>query len=133
MDSMGIKITRDEDQDLTIHVVTGPVSEEEMYDTLCNFYKRNPTALLLWDMSQSDVSHVTPDILQRFIRKSTELEVYRQGGGRTAVIAPEDLQYGLARMSEAFAELESVPYSNSFGAFRSRQEALQWLKAGNLV
>ena len=129
---MGIKITRDEDQDLTIHVVTGPASEAEMYEALDSFYQREPTALLLWDMSQSDVSHVTPDILQKFVRKSVELEVDRQGEGRTAVIAPEDLQYGLARMSEAFAELESAPYSNRFSAFRTRQEALQWLKAEDL-
>jgi hypothetical protein len=127
---MGIKITRDEYQDLTLHDVTGLVSEEEMYDALENFYKREPTALLLWDMSQADVSHVTPDILQKFVRKSTELAVRRQGGGRIAVVASEDLQYGLARMSGVFAEMESAPYS--FSAFRSRQEALQWLKSGDI-
>ena len=127
---MGIKITRDEYQDLTLHDVTGPVSEEEMYEALENFYKRKPTALLLWDMSQADVSHVTPDILQRFVRKSTELEMRRQGVGRIAVVASEDLQYGLARMSQVFAEMESAPYS--FGAFRSLQEALQWLKSGDI-
>jgi len=126
---MGIKITRDEDRDLTIHVVTGPVSEEEMYDALENFYKREPTALLLWNMSQADVSQVTTETLQRLVRKSTQLGGSRQGG-RTAVIASEDLQYGLARMSEVFAEIESAPYS--FRAFRSRQEALQWLKSGDL-
>ena len=121
---MGIKITRDEDQDLTIHDVTGPVSEEEMYDALENFYKRESTTLLLWDMSQTDVSHVTTDILQRFISRSVELGFHRQGG-RTAVFASEDLQYGLARMSEVYAEMESAPYS--FSVFRSRQEALLWL------
>ena len=126
---MGIIITRDEDQDLTIHDVTGSVSEEEMYEALENFYKREPTALLLWDMSQTDVSHVTPEILQKFIEKSTELGMRCQGN-RTAVFAPEDLQYGLARMSGAFAEMESAPYS--FRAFRSREEALQWLKSDDL-
>lgn len=126
---MGIKITRDEDRDLTIHDVAGPVSEEEMYDALENFYKREPTALLLWDMSQADVSQVTTETLQRFIRKSTQLGGSRQGG-RTAVIASEDLQYGLARMSEVLTEIESAPYS--FRAFRSRQEALRWLKSGDL-
>jgi hypothetical protein len=127
---MGVKITRNEYRDLTLHDVTGSVSEEEMYDALDNFYKREPTALLLWDMSQADVSHVTPDILQRFVRKSTELEVRHQRGSRIAVVASEDLQYGLARMSEVFAELESAPYS--FRVFRSHQEALQWLKSSDI-
>ena len=127
---MGVKITRGEYQDLTIHEVAGPISEEEMYDALDSFYQREPTALLLWDMSQADVSHVTPDILQRFVRKSTELEMCRQRGGRIAVVASEDLQYGLARMSEVFAELESAPYS--FSVFRSHQEALKWLYSGDI-
>ena len=126
---MGIKITKNEDRDLTIHDVTGSVSEEEMYDALENFYKGEPTTLLLWDMSQADVSQVTTETLQRFIRKSTQLGGSRQGG-RTAVIASEDLQYGLARMSEVLTEIESAPYS--FRAFRSRQEALRWLKSGDL-
>jgi len=68
-DLMGIKITRDEYQDLTIHDVTGTVSEEEMYNALENFYNKKPTKLLLWDMSGTDVSHVTSDILEKFIGK----------------------------------------------------------------
>ena len=126
---MGIKITRDEDQDLTLHDVTGPVSEEEMYDALENFYKRDPTTLLLWDMSQTDVKHVTPDILQKFVRRSIELASSRQGD-RVAIYALEDLQYGLARMSKVFAEMGTSPYI--VNVFRSRQEALQWLTSEDL-
>ena len=127
---MGVKITRDEHRNLTLHDVTGPVSEEEMYDALENFYKREPTALLLWDMSQADVSHVTADILKRFVSKSVELEMRCQGGRRIAVVASKDVQYGLARMSEVFAELESAPYSIS--VFRSHKEALEWLYSGEI-
>ena len=126
---MGIKITRDDDQNLTIHDVTGPVTEEEMHDVLENFYKREPTALLLWDMSQADVSHITTDILQKFVKKSAELGASRQGD-RIAVIASEDLQYGLARMSEAIVNIVSAPYI--FAIFRTRQEALTWLKQSDL-
>ncbi len=76
---MGTKITKN--GYLTVHDVTGPVSEVEMYDALERFYKQEPSALLLWDMSQADVSHVTSEILQKFVKKSAELEVSRQGGG----------------------------------------------------
>ena len=124
---MGIKITKD--GGLTVHEVTGPVSEVEMYDALERFYNKEPTALLLWDMSQADVSHVTSEILHRFVKKSAELGVSRQGG-RTAVIASDDLQFGLARMSEAFSKMESALYS--FSAFRTKEEALQWLKSADI-
>ena len=70
---MAIKITRDEGHDLTIHVVTGPVSEEEMYEALENFYNREPTAFLLWDMSQAEVSHVTASVLEAFVQRAAML------------------------------------------------------------
>lgn len=121
---MAIKITRDEDQDLTIHDVTGTVSEEEMSDAQYDFYRKEPTKRLLWDMSQTNVEHVTQDILKRFIRKSVDLGS-EQKGGRVAIYASEDLQYGLARMTKVFTEMGSAPYS--FNVFRSRKEALDWL------
>jgi len=127
---MSIETTRDRGQNLTIHVVTGPVSEPQMYRTLEDFYDREPTALVLWDMSQAELSQVTPGMLQKFVRRAAEIGVRRQGG-RTAVVAPEDLEFGLARMSETFADLESMPFS--FSAFRSRQEALPWSMADSPI
>ena len=123
---MEIKTIKDEKQDLTVHEVTGLISEMEMYEAQKQFYKQNPTTLLLWDMSQADVSHVTSDILQKFVIKAAELGALRQTG-RTAVVALEDLPFGLARMSGVFSEMESAPYS--FRPFRTREEALQWLKS----
>ena len=121
---MGIKITIDEGQDLTIHDVTGTVSEKEMSDAQYNFYLKEPTKRLLWDMSQTNVDHVTKDILKKFIRKSIDLGSELKGG-RVAVYASEDLQYGLARMSKVFTEMGSTPHR--FNVFRSRKEALDWL------
>ena len=77
---MGIKITIDESQDLTIHDVTGLISEQEMYAALENFYQQGSTSRLLWDMSQTDVGHVTPDMLRDFVGRSAELGQHRQGG-----------------------------------------------------
>jgi len=108
--------------------VTGPASEDEMYRVLEDFYGQKTTTLVLWDMSQAELAHVTPSILQKFIRRAAELGVSRRGG-QTAVIAPNDLQYGLGRMSEILFELESTHFS--FRVFRSRQDALLWLTSGN--
>ena len=126
---MSIETTRDADQDLTTHVVTGFVSEEEMHGALEDFYEGQPTALVLWDMSQAEVAHVTPEMLQKFVHRAAELGVSRRGG-RTAVIASGDLQFGLGRMSETFAEIESTPFS--FCVFRSRQDAMRWLVSDDI-
>ena len=125
---MPIKTTRDKEQNLTTHFVTGFASEEEMHGVLEDFYGQQPTALVLWDMSQAELAHVTPSMLQKFLRRAAELGLSRQGG-QTAIVAPDDLQYGLGRMAEALSEFESTPFS--FSVFRSRQDALLWLTSGN--
>lgn len=123
---MAIEVKRDKNQSLTIHTVKGLASEEEMYEALENFYNQEPTSLLLWDMSQAEVAHVKMDTLKAFIKRATALGNKRKDG-KTAIFAPHDLQFGLARMSEVFAELESSPFK--MGVFRSRQSALDWLTA----
>lgn len=75
-------------------------------------------------MSQSDVSHVKSRALEDFAKRSAMLGVKRKDG-RTAIFAPHDLHFGLARMSEFFAEMESSPFK--LQVFRSRQSALAWL------
>lgn len=121
---MAIETTRDRDTGLTIHTVSGPVTEEDMYAALED---PDPTPLILWDMSGAEVDHVTPLDLQRFVGRAAALGMKRKGG-RTAVLAPDDLQFGLARMSEAFTEMDATPFG--FRAFRDRDEALQWLTSG---
>jgi len=121
---MPIKTIRGQERNLTTHFVTGAVSEEEMHATLEAFYDKEPTAQVLWDMSRADLAHVQNQMLSRFLQKAATLGTSRQGC-RTAVVAPDDYQYGLGRMSEAFAEIENTPFR--FRVFRSQQNALKWL------
>jgi hypothetical protein len=121
---MPIATTQDFDHDLTVHVATGAITDEEMFGTLEGFYAGRVTRLLLWDMSQADLRTTTADTLRRFVQRAAELGASRSGG-KTAVITSTALQYGLARMSEAFARMESAPYE--FRAFKSQNEALAWL------
>jgi len=121
---MPIATTQDFELDLTQHVVTGRVTDEEMFGTLEAFYGGRFTRLLLWDMSQAELQYVTADALRRFVQRAAELGA-RRAGGKTAVIAATALQYGLGRMSEAFAKIEGAAYD--FRAFRSYDEAVAWL------
>ena len=121
---MPIEIIRSPDQNFTEHVVTGTVSLDEMVEALENFYWQEPTQFVLWDMSKAESTHVTQDMLRSLVRRDVELGSRRRGG-RTAICAPHDLQYALARMSEVFSEIEHAPFT--FRVFRSRQDALMWL------
>ena len=121
---MPIATTQDLKQNLTVHVVTDRVTEQEMFGTLEAFYAGQFTRLLLWDMSQANLEHVSIDTLRRFVHRAAELGADRVGG-KTAVVAATALQYGLARMSATFADIEAAPYE--FAIFKTCEEARAWL------
>ncbi len=121
---MSIETSRDPSRDLTIHVVSGLTSTDDMIAALEKFYSQGSTLLTLWDMSQSELSQITSGGIQEFIKRAAELGIERKGG-RTAVVATEDLQYGLGRMAESFALFEKLPFRMRL--FRAREEAMTWL------
>ena len=113
-------------EDLTEHIVTDTVTDDEFFACETEFYKTGPTKLQLWDMSASDLKHITSRRMRQFISRTAHLGQQRQGG-RTAVIVQSKLQYGLGRMAEIFSEFESLPFE--FRVFQNRSDALAWLKA----
>lgn len=122
---MPIRTITDRSRELTEYIVTGDVTDKEMFACQKEFYEAGPTRLELWDMSDSDLSQITTTGMNKFIRRASRLGKSRYNG-RTAVIAPSVLQYGLGRMAEAFGEFESLPFA--FRVFRKREDAVRWLK-----
>lgn len=120
---MAIKTQRDEELDLITHIVSGTITLEEMLEALEQMYIDGPPRHIMWDMSDADVSNATSDTMRAFTSRAVELGTDRQG--KTAVVAPGDLAYGLARISGALTDLAEVSYT--FRVFRTRQDALDWL------
>ena len=125
---MPIKATQNKDKNLTIHVATGQVTEEDVITTVKSFYAGKTTELILWDLSQADMVTITPAVIQQIIKITAKTSANRRRG-KTAAAAPSDLKFGLGRMAESYAELEALPFN--YRVFRSRQEALQWLMPNN--
>jgi len=50
---------------------------------------------------------------------------FSRQGGKTAVVAPKDLVYGLARMFQIMSDTDDFPFETR--VFRSYEEAEQWL------
>ena len=123
---MPIETTRDDLNDLTEHVVSDRVTDEEMFACQAAFYTSNPTRLELWDMSAADLNVITIEGLQRFVNRAARLGRARKHG-RTAVITRTNLQYGLGRMAEMLGEFEALPFD--FRIFRKRANAVAWLQA----
>ena len=77
---------------------------------------------MLFDHSELDVALLTSyeirGIAEVFLSRSEAL-----GSGRSAMVAPTDAAYGLARMFAVYADTED----RNVQAFRTREEAAEWL------
>ena len=124
---MSIRTIRDSANKLTEHIVTGVVTDEEMFACQTEFFKKVPSLLELWDMSGADLSQITTDGMREFVGRAARLGEARKGG-RTAVIVKSPLQFGLGRMAVVFGELFSLPFA--FRLFKQRADAVDWLKEG---
>jgi len=82
--------------------------------------------MVLWDMRQSAASD-EPAIaaaLQKLSSYAAEKGQARQND-RVAIITPDNVQFGLSRMSAAYAKNNQAAYQMQ--VFREEQPALDWL------
>lgn len=111
--------------DLTTFVLSGETTPKELLDTLHTFYQQ-PTRYMLWDIRKAVLNQVNKDDLKNIILATKRFAESRVGG-KTALVAETDLQFGLARMYSTFAELENHPIGIS--VFRDPQTAIDWIKS----
>ncbi|MCB1692433.1 MAG: hypothetical protein KDI19_06675 [Pseudomonadales bacterium] len=121
---MPIDTTRNECLSLATHTVHGRIVRDEMYGVLEDSFVQHSTRLMLWDLSDAQATHIKPEMLQRFVARSSKLGADRTEG-KTAIVAPNDLTFGLARMSGTYTEMEEAPYE--MRVFRKFDDALAWL------
>jgi len=112
------------EKQLTMHRVVGEVSFEEAMATLQAFYSGNPTLNVIWDMTEGTIRALTSGQLEKIMDSVSPASVKREGG-KTAGVAPEDIDFGLARMFQIVAELTG--YKPSVRIFRELRDALDWM------
>ncbi len=112
---------------LTVLVVTGPVSPEELRNRAVEFVRYHPTPLALWDFGQAEFSTVSSNDIRSVFDAARPFAENRRSG-KTALLFSSALGYGMGRMSEAIAEHREFPYT--FRSFWDREAAMQWLRAG---
>ena len=122
---MPIRTKRDSAGELTEHVISGSVTAEEVITCQTMFYEAGPTRMVLLDLSEADMALLTTENMRQFIRRTATLGLERQDG-RTVIVAPAPLQYGLGRMAESYGEIESIPYT--LRVFLKRDDAVRWLE-----
>lgn len=117
----------DEDKQLTTITVAWKADFSELMSVLKNFFDDNNTEHLLLDLRDSSLDSITSDQIRHLCKYAK----FRANGenrvnGKTALVGSSDLQFGIGRMFETFAEMEGSAIKIS--VFRSMEKALSWLE-----
>jgi hypothetical protein len=121
---MPIESIRHSSSDITEHIATGVITDDDMFARQKDFLENNLTKSELWDMSGSKLSKVTIEGMRQFMNRAAQLGEPRRGG-KTAVVVHSTLQYGLGRIAEVFSEFIQLPFE--FRIFKLRDDAIAWL------
>ncbi|MBN2323948.1 MAG: hypothetical protein JXQ30_09445 [Spirochaetes bacterium] len=119
-----VTITHDNENDLTIITCSGDLTEQELLDNLQSLYHHPPTKHNLWDFVDASVKNIPTEAVHRFVSVVKKIGSVREGG-KTAVAAPTDLEYGMIRIFQTMTDLTQIPFE--FRVFRSTDEARLWL------
>ena len=91
-----IETTVDSQGDLSIFTVNGKLTTDEIIERVEEYYITHPTKLVLWIMGDVDLSAITREGIERIIQIAKK-NTGKRKEGKTAIVGPKDIEYGLAR------------------------------------
>lgn len=115
------------ESELTVFTALGNISGQDVIRVIWDFYERGPvTRNVLWDLSHAELESVSSEDAVQIThvpRKFVELRT----GGKTAILAPNDLAYGLSRAFQTSSQPKEFPFE--LEVFRDKESAYTWLEA----
>jgi len=123
-----IDIHRDVERDLTVFTAEGVLLADDVLQAVQSFYDGELTLNVLWDISGADVSSIQWPDIEKIVQISVAHGDTRVGG-KTAVVATEDITFGLSRVYEMIKEPEHLPFQTR--VFRSLEDAKACLFASS--
>ena len=119
-----ISATYDNEKDLTIVTVEGVITADDLLDWGNSYYEGQITPLILWDVTNADLSTLQGDQLRKIAEAMSRVSEGRRGG-KTAFVYDKPLEFGIGRMFQAYSEMEAMPFEVQ--SFKSFDEAKAWL------
>jgi dihydrodipicolinate synthase/N-acetylneuraminate lyase len=107
--------------EITEFVMEGACDVDEVLNIIKSQY-RTISKGILWNLSAGSISNLNPDDMRRIANMVREHAMHK----KTAYFGSVDLEFGLLRTYEAYAEMECVP--PVMKVYRDRNEAIEWLK-----
>ena len=124
---MEITTQINEEENLRIHRVEGPIDVDRLTEMLSALYQSpgyDPNMNALWDLRAADFTAVTSEQISS-VTGLVEKFWGKEGEGKAALIVTRDLDFGLSRMYEM---LLSGASPDRVMVFRDYDEAEKWLR-----
>jgi hypothetical protein len=107
---------------LTIHIVQGKFHFDEAVEAVKEFYEVKPTTDVLWDLREGTWQGLSDENIMSIVSFVAQHAHVREGG-RTAMVVPANIDYGIARAFQSY----TADLSFETGVFRNMDEAIKWL------
>jgi hypothetical protein len=111
---------------LTVFTGEGEISYSETWETMSRDYKSihpGTTKNILWDLRNASVASITASQVTKLADLSDNYSKQR-GGGKTAIVASHDLNFGVAKEYEG----QTMSLSREFVVFRDIDKAYKWIE-----
>lgn len=115
------------EKELSIFSIEGSASRDELLDIVSGIKPEQRTRHIIWDATAGTVETIGKDDL-RSIASFLKAGHGMRAGGKTALVGPEDLDYGIGRMFQAYAILENLAVE--YRLFRTLDDAMDWIEEG---
>ena len=109
--------------DLTTFFCGGELVFDEIIDQIKRIYQGidfSPTKKNIWDIRNASISSLTLDQLYHI----ASVFKFVVEGGKTAIVAPQDINYDILKIFEA----EAADIARDFIVFRQMDDAISWLE-----
>lgn len=114
-----------DNKNITYFKVKGEMIFDQIIDEITKFYVKNLTLNALWDFTHAVTKHITADEIQK-IADHTKGFGHLRGNGKTALVMPSSLAYGLGRMYDSLSQVNNHPVKH--GVFRNYDDAISWIE-----
>ena len=123
---MPIRSVRNDSVETTLNILEGEVTFKELVEAITTVYANSPTKNSIWDLTNGTVEKLTGDDIRSVTELAKNYNHLREGG-KTAWVAPKDIDFAYCRMSEGLGY--GAPIEKH--VFRSMDEALEWISDGS--
>ncbi len=110
--------------ELTLKKIVGEVTADELMNALRQFYTGRITKNVIWDLTNGSAGQLMPINIEH-VAELVLRHAHVRIGGKAAIVAPNDLNYGICRMFNTYAELGNIPFETRI--FRTLSEAGLWM------